>query len=200
MRKLKIIFIRLFIKMVGNIQIFPGPLFLLLWGSTSYKIKGLEQRHILGLLKKGDILLRRYDRYLSGLVIPGFYTHAALYSGDGRIVHAVTKGVCEEDILTFLRADYVAVLRHPGLRKYRTDGIIDRARNQIGKGYDFLFETGDDDRFYCTELIKYAYEILDIPSRKTITPDRLLKADLSLVFDSRVWRAEQTRNAEEETK
>ena len=68
---------------------------------------------------------------------PGWYTHVALYVGDlteqdgaqvpstfqndpgyfspgpQRVIHAMAKGVHTEDILTFLRCDYLAVLRLP---------------------------------------------------------------------------------------
>jgi len=52
-------FSKLCIKIFGDIQLFPQPLFCMLWGSTHYLIKGPETRHVMNIIKRGDILILR---------------------------------------------------------------------------------------------------------------------------------------------
>jgi hypothetical protein len=77
-------------------------------------------------LKPGDILLRRHDAYLDGLVLQqaSYFTHAALYygnangNGTGSILHATSdKGVHFIGFEKFVNCDSLAVIR------FREDGI-----------------------------------------------------------------------------
>ena len=143
------------INWFGDIKIYPYPMFIM-FGSTSYKIKGEDTREIVDAIQPGDILLRRYNHYISGLMIPGYFTHAAIYIGDNKVVHALGDGVIEEDILTFCRCDDIGIIRCRN--QEMIDYAIDFAKKQIGKEYDFDFNTENPDEFYCTELVYYAYQ------------------------------------------
>jgi hypothetical protein len=194
MRKLKYSLIKLIVKLFGDIQ-FMGwaPFWVILWGDTHYKVSGAEERVVMGKLRKGDILVRRYDRYVSGWFIPGWWTHVGLYVGGGEVIHAVTKGVVKEDVMTFMRTDHLAVLRM-SLRKGVRDNAAQLATEVIGKDYDFLFETQDDERMYCSELVRYSYPgvLEDDLGEGTIPPDRFFEVKgVKVVHDSREWRKEQ---------
>jgi len=170
---------KLLIKATGDMQVFKHPLFLILCGSVAYQIKGEQQRDIIDLLKPGDILLRRYDHYLAAFFIPGYYTHVALYCGDNQIVHATTHKVGTEDILTFLRTDHIAILR-PICGEDVKLNAIDTALKKIGCDYDYLFDNDVDEKFYCSELISYAYDYVypsNFSKLKAIYPDHFLKCD-----------------------
>jgi cell wall-associated NlpC family hydrolase len=180
-------------KLLDKLQIFPVPLFFV-WGSTSYKVKGDHARYVLDTLRAGDVLLRRYDRYVTSRFIPGWWKHAAIYVGDGKVIHALGHGVVEEDILTFLRCDYVAILRAPAGQKRRATQVIpDRARELLGKEYDFAFDTGDDERFYCTEVVRKCYHDFDNIvfeekasglSKGAVLPDYLPDSGLEIMYSS----------------
>jgi hypothetical protein len=58
------------------------PRMLLVYDPGSYQVSAAETRALEGILLPGDILLRGYTFYLDGMVIPGFYSHAALYLGE----------------------------------------------------------------------------------------------------------------------
>lgn len=194
MASLKLKICKAVINATKSLQVFPSPLFVV-WGSTSYKIKGPEQRRILTVLKRGDIVLRRYDRYVTGWFIPGYYTHVALVVSKSRIIHATTHGVGFEDALTFFRADQVCILRPECSDKVK-QRAVKRAREMQGKDYDFAYETGDDDRFYCSELIKYAFDgALGDLGEGVIEPDEFLKAKVEKVHESKVWREQQKKVA-----
>ncbi|MNL36242.1 hypothetical protein D3C87_1583130 [compost metagenome] len=46
----------------------------------------------------------------------------------------------------------VAILRPKNPDPANTQAAIDFAKAQVGKDYDYLFRTGKDDAFYCSEL------------------------------------------------
>ena len=164
-----------FIKWFGDIKVYPYPMFIL-FKSDSYKINGNDARQILNKLEPGDILLRRFDHYLSGLMIYGYWTHAALYVGNNSVIHMLGNGICEEDILTFVRCDNIAIIRCNEIERIQV--AIRRAKKQLEKGikYDYDFDTDKPDKFYCTELINFCYKNPPIHriKEKLILPDDIL--------------------------
>jgi hypothetical protein len=168
----------------GNVKVYKYPFFILT-GHTAYKIKGELQRGILNTLEPGDVLLRRYDNYLSGLIIPGYFTHAAVYVGDDQIIHVLGSGICREDILTFLRCDDINILRVKDAAT--SQAAVKNAWAQLGKdvGYDFDFDANSPELFYCTEFVDFcfSYPVRDKVSKDYILPDDFLESD---VFYS-VW-------------
>ena len=170
----------------GNILVYKYPLFIQL-GHTAYKINGKHQREILDCLEPGDVLLRRYDNYLSGLILPGYFTHAAIYIGDNKIIHMLGDGIVKEDILTFMRCDDIAVLR----TKVETGRApaVSKAEEYLKDKiqYDFDFKFSDDKRFSCTELIHNCYDYFPIkdPMRKNmVLPDDFLHSP----YFQHIWR------------
>ncbi len=168
----------------GDIQIFKYPFFIL-FGHTAYKIKGHHQRQIINTLRPGDVLLRRYNNYLSGLMIPGYFTHAALYVGDNQVIHLLGDGICKEDILIFMRCDNMVVLRVKD--QSIVDEAIKKAYEQLEKGteYDYDFNTNSPDRLYCTEFVDFCF---DYPVKPFISHDYIIPDDFmaSANFDI-IW-------------
>ena len=127
-----------FLRMFGNIKYYPWPLFCI-YDPKGYQVKGDEVREIINLIRPGDILVRGYDKYLSGAFIPGYFSHVGLYvgevkeedkrffdasagivdqeeyfsTGEQMVVHAMAQGVFMEDIINFCRCDRLAILRFP---------------------------------------------------------------------------------------
>jgi len=194
MKNLKLKLSRFIIKLFGNVQFFTGPLFCLLWGDTHYKVKGAEAREIINNLKAGDIMLYRFDRYFSTWFIPGFWTHVAIYAGKEKIIHATTHGVIEDDILTFLRTDYVNVLR-PNVSNRHSRDAVKRAREMLGKEYDFLFDTTDDERMYCSEVVKNSYpELFKEMKGGAIPPDEFRNIGMEEIHNSVTWRKDKEKD------
>jgi hypothetical protein len=216
-------------------------------GPNYYRFKGVQS--LKEELKPGDILLRRYDNYLDGLILSqtSYYTHAAIYYGnnDGKefqVIHAVGEGVEFVDIESFAKCDSIAVLRFefnsailpdkippfvvptnsskarsidikdtviesdkliPNIRFFierdqNSDDskkkdiadkelpiyddlvnnihsqspitplqeeiciplILDFAKISKGKGYDYLFNFKDSEKFSCVELVWHCYKFL----------------------------------------
>jgi len=106
----------------------------------------------------------------------------------------MAQGVFKEDILTFLRCDFVAVLR-PHLTKEEIRNITMRIREKEGTEYDFDFDFKSHCRLSCTELVYWGFkpyiEKLGIAlvkrfSGETITPDDFLNSNLEVIFVSSV--------------
>ena len=127
-------FLEVFLTIFGDIKVYNRPLFLV-YDPGSYLVKGEDIREIIREIQPGDILVRKYKNYLDGFFIPGYFSHVGLYlgpvskkdvdlvpleqgkkqfkSGDQMVIHALAEGVLMEDLLTFCRTDYLAILRFP---------------------------------------------------------------------------------------
>ncbi len=133
--------------------------------AKGYRLKGLHTRRVERIIRPGDIVIRRFEGYVSSFLIPGFWNHAGIYVGSingfegekTQVVHAISDGVIVEDILDFMRTDEMMILRpDPEL----IDIGIKKAIDVIGSPYDFGFDFKDCNRFSCTELIAYCYPSL----------------------------------------
>ena len=147
------------LTIIGNIKVFKTPCFIQYSiDEYDYKVRGNVIRDICSKLKPGDVILRGYDHYLDGWLIPGEYSHAGVYVGDNVIVHAVSEGVKEIDTIDFMQCDRVMVLRP----KSGVKAAVNFVKKSIGEKYDFKFNTTDSSEFYCFELAAKAYKNLDI--------------------------------------
>ena len=162
------------LKIFGDLKVYKFPFFLL-YDPGSYLIKGRETRTIMNTLAPGDILVRGYKNYLDGYVIPGFFSHVALYMGDvpnkekielipsirekfyaegeQMVVHAMAEGVFMEDLLDFCRCDYLVVLRSSKITPDDVDDIYNKALRQLGTPYDFQFDFSRYNNLSCTEFV-----------------------------------------------
>ena len=171
------------LKFIGNIHISKTPLWIS-YKPEYHKITGSEIRNVLDKLQLGDILLNRHDGYLSTIVTPGIWAHAALYVGNNKVIHSIGSGVQEDDILHFCRCDSIAVLRIPHINVSEVSNIVKKAaamKNNHVK-YDFDFRKGND-TYYCTEFIDVCMDDLfenDYKmkfGRMALTPDNMFDSD-----------------------
>lgn len=157
----------------GNIRIYKGGI--VLWGQSAYHINGTDQRRVLSILEPGDIVFRRYSHYLGSLVVPGYWSHCGIYIGENNIIHAAGGGVTLDDILTFMRADSIAVLRctDVGLTLNAIDYSEEQYLNQVPYDYNFKAE---NDALYCSEMVWEAFDRPECPRimEQFILPDDLL--------------------------
>lgn len=168
---------------ISDIRLYPGGI--VLFGASSYKIKGPHMRAILEVLKPGDVLLRRYAHYFGSLMVPGFWSHAAVYVGDNKVIHMLGAGITEEDILTFMRCDAIKILRFNDPSK--VEPAIQKAKEYLSKGgdYDFGFIQGDED-LYCSELVFMIYDCPEaIKYKNYILPDDLECPCFDIIWEKR---------------
>ncbi len=137
------------------------------------------------LARPGDIIVERCRFLLTDKLIPGFFSHVAIWLGNreslekegiwpllsprcrkeveagGEIVEAIRTGVRTVDLMTFLEIDDLALLRlRPKLLgddPARTRAaIIDRAVSLVGRPYDFGFDLNTSNHIMCAEAAYYA--------------------------------------------
>jgi uncharacterized protein YycO len=186
--KIKTGVVKNFVKYFGNTQIRPYPCFFL-WGACGYRVDGKAQRSILETIQPGDILLRRWNYYTSNWFIPGYWSHAGIYTGNDIVIHSTPKnGVHEEDILGFLRADAVCVLRVPDMTAEEREEEIAKARQILGRKYDHAFEGKDDSNYYCFEVVAQCLSHIsriNIERKDIIIGNDILNSGLDNVYEFR---------------
>ena len=173
--------------------------------------KGLMYNHtemevqITKQLQAGDILLEKTPFRLTDKLIPGYWGHAAIWSGSQeelmtlgiwndpivtpyhqdiiegkRVIEALREGVVINPLSHFLNIDDMAVLREDFQSKSTKRDVILHAFAQIGKDYDFNFDVETTDKIVCSELVYTAYTHIKWPTdralgRYTISPDHIAK-------------------------
>jgi hypothetical protein len=170
--------------------------------ATGYKLKGEHYRKLITRLQPGDIFIRRFEGYIDKWFIPGFWNHAGLYIGDDgdykeQVIHAVSEGVIQEDVLNFMRTDHMLVLRLATDKKGKSAAeAVKKAKSIVGCPYDFGFDFKDTNRFSCTELVAHCYPGIVLGKKKfgkeVIVADDFFNSDkLSTVWDSRFEDVQQ---------
>jgi hypothetical protein len=142
------------------------------------RLTGAAAARLVAVLRPGDVVLLGNN---------GLLSHAAVFVGDGHIVHAMATGktmrgwlgatldavvrlwrwreedhvgVLEEPFAQFLdrfERDTVVVVRHRDLTGDAIDRGVAHLRSLLGRPYDYLFARRDEG-FYCTELVEELWE------------------------------------------
>lgn len=147
-----------FLNILGDIKVYRFPMFIV-YDPTTYFIKGYHTRQAMDIIEPGCILCRKYVNYVDGFFIPGKFSHSAIYVGDGKVIHAIAEGVETIDIIDFLRCDGFCILKP--LDAEMAEKAVARAKNEIGKPYDFDFADGAQ-AFYCHELTATCFKEYNI--------------------------------------
>lgn len=156
-----------FLTVFGDIKVFRWPMFVV-YDPGSYKVRGAHMREAMKRVRPGDILLRRYDSYLDGFFIPGYFSHVGMYLGEvteadaahvpesmrGRVktgeqmvIHALAEGVLMEDLFDFFRCDGLLIVRPPKLLRRTWQGstpLFEQAREEMSAGERELYQRLED--------------------------------------------------------
>jgi hypothetical protein len=137
------------------------------------------------LLQPGDVLLVRDDSRLTAALVPGFWTHAALFLGTrsdleglglnthphvvrhwqdipencgplGLVIEALFPCVQLNPLEKCLLVDHLVVLR-PTLPTSDIAAALGEAMGHLGKPYDFEFDFNNSSRIVCTGLVYRSY-------------------------------------------
>jgi hypothetical protein len=149
-------------------------------------IPAAERQRLMASLQPGDVIQCGNN---------ASFVHSAFYLGNDRIVHALAQagfgksmiGVLEESLTDYLdrvERDKFVVLRPRWTPETLALGLS-YARAQVGKGYDTVFVTDAEDRFYCTELI---YHVLTRSGAAKVEP-HLVKAKWRIITNEDLRRS-----------
>ena len=143
--------------------------------ASAEKIEDLKSK-----VKPGDVLMSADLSYpgwqrMEYWAIGSHYTHAALAGSDGLIYEAVGEGVITSSVEEFLEGRKKIAIARPGLNAEEAKEATEYAKSQLGKAYDGVFNYGDDNEFYCSELVakalKHGKGDVDIPMGKIFGKD-----------------------------
>ena len=177
---------RKILTVLGDIKVFRWPMFMV-YDPNNYRLNGKQFKELKGELKRYDVLLVRYDKYLDGYLIPGWWNHAGIYLGDGMVEHAISEGVVVTTLFDFCKVDHVIALRPT----FHFDPVeVDKfLEKYIGCEYDFAFDCSDNSTIYCSELIFQAFQGFEHGITKTlyvgkevVLPDSLISANFKEVY------------------
>jgi uncharacterized protein YycO len=135
-------------------------------------------------LKMADIVLVGDMKSASSLFIGGPLTHTLIYIGKKKFIHAEGPGVNIIKLSKVIKKyDSMMILRPYERKLSRLNRVIQYARKQLGKPYDFEFGAGTD-KFYCSDLIYNSYEAAGI-NLKIKKPKRF-KISIPTLWNSQV--------------
>lgn len=143
-----------FLTIFGDVRFSVYPMWLM-YQPSDYQVTGAAIQRIIDKLQPGDIILRGYDKkFLDNLFIPSKYgySHAGVYVGNLKVIHAVAQGVSEIHLVDYCQADKICIIRVNG-DKWKA---IELANKYLGSPYDFSFEPGDN-ALYCFQLAAMCY-------------------------------------------
>lgn len=177
---------------------------------THKSVTGKQYYEVLPLLKPGHIFVTKIRGELTSLIIPGYWSHAAMYTPQvvGNINEFVTEaegpGVVRTDLVSFLLTkDEFLVLEAIGTPDYVMEFAARFAHMGIGAVYDYKLQVNFQDpvpkSFYCSGLVWWAYDRackeFKFPSpfvaKKqlgvfTVSPDDIANSgNFRVVYDSR---------------
>lgn len=163
------------------------------WFGTIYcafappQIKAQHIRELLRHVRPGDILCRDYRFYAVNHFIPGKYAHSAVIIDPETAVHAVKEGVCEIDIVDFVKDSDGFVLLRPAYTDGEARAVIATAREILRQRFAYNFSYQERRAaFYCHEFTNKCLEsaglhvrpetrrLFGLMGKKLVTADQLI--------------------------
>lgn len=153
-------------------------------------ITGEDYLKISEILEPGMVFLSRKKGELTNWLIPGYWTHAALYAGDGYIIESIGKGVRKIDLISFMLTKDALCLYKPLFCDYsHMVQATAYAHSSVGMPYDFMFESNNK-AFYCSELVFECYNqvVEALPLKRREIWDELVYLPEDIHKDSLNWK------------
>jgi len=125
---------------------------------THKLVTGVDYFAVQKLIRPGMVWLTHTEGEASTLLIPGFFTHAAMAIDEKSVVQATgASGVAVADLVSFmLSKDYVVLLRPTFATDVQMSVAAAWAAKQVGAPYDYEFGMNVK-AFYCSELVWASY-------------------------------------------
>ncbi len=144
-------------KILSNLILFFLGIFI--FPRSSNLLNKQDKKKISQLLKKGDILLLGNLRSTFAVFLHEPITHATLYLGLNKLIHARKNGVEFINLhylLNYYDTAVILRLKNRSKNKQKIKQAIKYARSKIGYPYNFEFKDTEQ-AFFCAELVNDAY-------------------------------------------
>lgn len=131
-------------------------------------------------LQEFDLVFLKSITHLTEKFIPGYFGHVGVYLGNDQMIEAPRSGVRTSTTEEFSDGEIFLIVRPVNLSGTQKQKIRSSLKSQVGKKYDYNFDTQSPDRVVCSELVSLAYDFIDwqtekIVGRYTISPDDLIR-------------------------
>jgi hypothetical protein len=131
-------------------------------------------------LQEYDIVLQKSLTHLTEKFIPGYFGHVGVYLGNDLMIETPRTGVRICSTEEFSNGEIYLIVRPINLSEIQKQKIKTSLTNQMGKKYDFIFDSQSPDRIVCSDLVCLAYDYIDWQSKKRAghfitSPDDLVR-------------------------
>jgi hypothetical protein len=132
-------------------------------------------------LQEYDIVLLKSLTHLTEKFIPGYFGHVGVYLGHDQMIETPRSGVRICSVEDFSDGEVYLIIRPTSLSEDQKHTIRNSLMNQLGKKYDFTFNSQSPDRIVCSDLVCLAYDYIDWQSKKRAghyitSPDDLVRS------------------------
>ncbi|HAQ18991.1 MAG TPA: hypothetical protein DCR40_07125 [Prolixibacteraceae bacterium] len=117
-------------------------------------------------LQEYDIVLQKSLTHLTEKFIPGYFGHVGVYLGNDLMIETPRSGVRIGSTEEFSNGEIYLIVRPVNLSEFQKQKIRASLMNQLGKKYDFNFDSQSPDRIVCSDLVCLAYDYIDWQSKK----------------------------------
>ena len=135
-------------------------------------------------LQEFDIVLLKSLTHLTEKLIPGYFGHVGVCFGNDLMIETPRSGVRICSIEEFSDGEIYLIVRPTNLTGMQKQKIRNSLKMQLGKKYDFNFDSQSPDRIVCSDLVCLAYDFIDWQSKKRAghyitSPDDLVRSLLN---------------------
>jgi len=132
-------------------------------------------------LQEFDIVLLKSLTHLTEKFIPGYFGHVGVCLGNDLMIETPRSGVRICSTEEFSDGEIYLIVRPTNLSEMQKQKIRTSLKNQLGKKYDFVFDSQSPDRIVCSDLISLSFDFIDWQSKKRAghyitSPDDLIKS------------------------
>jgi hypothetical protein len=135
-------------------------------------------------IQEFDIVLLKSTTHLTERFIPGYFGHAGVCLGNNQMIETPRSGVRICTVEDFAEGDIFLIVRPTNLSQSQKQKIRTSLLSQLGKKYDFIFDSQSPDRIVCSDLVCIAYDFIDWQTRRIAghyisAPDDLVRSLLN---------------------
>lgn len=132
-------------------------------------------------LQEFDIVFLKSLTHLTEKFIPGYFGHVGVCMGNDLMIEAPRSGVRICSTEDFAEGEIYLIIRPGNLTETEKQKIRRLLKSQIGKEYDYNFDSQSPDRVVCSELVSLSYDFINWQSKKiagryTTSPDDLIRS------------------------
>jgi hypothetical protein len=132
-------------------------------------------------LQEYDIVLQKSLTHLTEKFIPGYFGHVGVYLGNDQMIETPRSGVRICSTEEFSNGEIYLIVRPVNLSEIQKQKIKTSLKNQMGKQYDFNFNSQSPDRIVCSDLVCLSYDYIDWQTKRRAghyitSPDDLVRS------------------------